>query len=168
MRDAFGGAFMIKLFLVFIFVYICFTAMALNYAKAFKVKNEVIAYLEDNEIADLGDINASEMEAMNEFFQRELIGKRGYNISQYSKCESIEFSCNEEGTVCTYCHPSGIEIEQQKNAANTEGIYYTVSTYISWGVPFLNNILNGNPSEGAASGLWKVSGETRMIYEKDR
>ena len=38
MRDAFGGAFMIKIFIIFIFVYICLTAMALNYAKAFKVK----------------------------------------------------------------------------------------------------------------------------------
>ena len=44
MRDAFGGAFMIKIFIVFIFVYICLTAMALNYAKAFKVKNEIITY----------------------------------------------------------------------------------------------------------------------------
>ena len=38
MRDAFGGAFMIKLFLVFILIYVCFIALALNYAKAFKVK----------------------------------------------------------------------------------------------------------------------------------
>ena len=38
MRDAFGGAFMIKLFLVFLAIYIGFTAVAVNYAKAFKVK----------------------------------------------------------------------------------------------------------------------------------
>ena len=50
MRDAFGGAFMIKLFLVFILIYVCFIALALNYAKAFKVKNKIIDYLETNEI----------------------------------------------------------------------------------------------------------------------
>ena len=49
MRDAFGGAFMIKLFLVFIIIYVSFTALALNYAKAFKVKNKIIEYIETNE-----------------------------------------------------------------------------------------------------------------------
>ena len=38
MRDAFGGTFMIQVFLVFILIYISFTALALNYAKAFKAK----------------------------------------------------------------------------------------------------------------------------------
>ena len=47
MRDAFGGAFMIKVFLVFIFIYIVFTSLALNYAKAFKVKNTIVNYLEN-------------------------------------------------------------------------------------------------------------------------
>ena len=61
MRDAFGGAFMIKIFIVFIFVYICLTAMALNYAKAFKVKNEIITYLEENEITDVCNMNVEEM-----------------------------------------------------------------------------------------------------------
>ena len=50
MRDAFGGTFMIQVFLVFILIYISFTALALNYAKAFKVKNKVIDYLENTEI----------------------------------------------------------------------------------------------------------------------
>ena len=46
MRDAFGGSFMIMIFLVFIMVYISFTAVALSYAKAFKVKNAVIDFTE--------------------------------------------------------------------------------------------------------------------------
>ena len=46
MRDAFGGAFMIKLMLVFLVLYVCFIAIALNYAKAFKAKNGIIDYLE--------------------------------------------------------------------------------------------------------------------------
>lgn len=38
MRDAFGGAFMIKVMLIFLGIYIAFMAVALNYAKAFRVK----------------------------------------------------------------------------------------------------------------------------------
>ena len=68
MNDAFGGAFMIKLFLVFIFVYICFTALALNYAKAFKVKNMIIDYIENNEITDLCEMNANDLMKMEKFF----------------------------------------------------------------------------------------------------
>ena len=68
MRDAFGGAFLIKLFLVFVIIYIGFTALALNYAKAFKVKNKVIDYLESSELMNLDNVSASEMEAMNEYF----------------------------------------------------------------------------------------------------
>ena len=37
MRDAFGGEFMLRIFLIFILIYILFTAVVLNYAKAFKL-----------------------------------------------------------------------------------------------------------------------------------
>ena len=36
MRDAFGGAFSIQIFLIFILIYVSFIAVSLNYAKAFK------------------------------------------------------------------------------------------------------------------------------------
>ena len=46
MRESFGGAFMIKLVLVFIVIYVSFMAVAINYAKAFRVKNRLIDYVE--------------------------------------------------------------------------------------------------------------------------
>ena len=48
MRDAVGGTFMIKLILVFLAVYIIFMGAALNYAKAFRVKNKVMDIIEQN------------------------------------------------------------------------------------------------------------------------
>jgi len=42
MRDAFGGVFTMNLLLVFIFIFVAFAAVSLNYAKAFKVKNSII------------------------------------------------------------------------------------------------------------------------------
>ena len=160
MRDAFGGAFMIKIFIVFIFIYICLTAMALNYAKAFKVKNAVIEYLETNEITDLSSMNANDLMIMEDYFEQEFVGKKGYNISEYKICENVIKNTD------TYCHPSGIVIEKTDEAQNTEGVYYTVSTYMSWGIPFLNNLLrlNGNnQNEEVITGLWTISGETRLI-----
>ena len=48
MRDAYGGIFMVRLFLVFIVIYVAFTAVSLNYAKAFRLKNKLIDYVEEN------------------------------------------------------------------------------------------------------------------------
>jgi len=49
MRDAVGGTFMIRVFLIFLATYIVFIGIALNYAKAFRVKNKVIDIIEQNE-----------------------------------------------------------------------------------------------------------------------
>ena len=171
MRDAFGGAFMIKIFIVFIFVYICLTAMALNYAKAFKVKNEIITYLEENEIIDVCNMNVEEIKTMEDFFENELVGKRGYNVSEHGTCKNNvsgpKYDNPDNPNECTgYCYQSGIDIDITGKAENTEGIYYTVSTYMNWGIPFLNNLLklNGNNEEKeVATGLWTISGQTRLI-----
>ena len=169
MRDAFGGAFMIKLFLVFIFIYICFTALALNYAKAFKVKNMIIDYIENNEITDICKMNAKELMTMETFFETELIGKKGYSIKEHQPCQNEGYIHDEEGRCTGYCHPSGIKIQKKGDAQNTEGIYYTVSTYMGWSVPFLSKLsaLNGNNQEQeTVSGTWEISGETRVVISK--
>ena len=167
MRDAFGGTFMLQVFLVFILIYISFTAMALNYAKAFKVKNAVIEYLENSEIVELDKLNAEQMETIDNYFNEVVLGDMNYNLSGQDICNNTgieEFDYT--GKRVAYCHDSGIIIEQTGEAENTEGVYYTVSTYIGWSMPFLNRLLalNGNNIErDAPTGLWKISGQTRLI-----
>lgn len=169
MRDAFGGAFMIKLFLIFIFIYICFTAVALNYAKAFKVKNTIIDYLESNEITDLNSLTAKELNVMNEFFEEEILGNMNYNVSEHNICAGIDTK-DYTGKTVALCHESGIVIRQNNDVINTEGVYYTVSTYVGWTVPFLNKLLelngNNNKEQDTVSGLWRISGETRVVVRK--
>lgn len=168
MRDAFGGAFMIKLFLVFIFIYICFTAVALNYAKAFKVKNKIIDYLESNEIIDLDSITAEQLNIMNRFFDEEVLGNMNYSVNQDNFCSRIN-TTDYTGKTVAICHDSGIVIRQSGQAMNTEGVYYTVSTYVGWSVPFLNKLLelnSNNQKQDTVKGLWKISGETRVVINK--
>ena len=81
MRDAFGGSFMIMIFLVFIMVYISFTAVALSYAKAFKVKNAVIDFLEEWEVDGLKNIPADKMAEFESFIDSEIVGNKNYNMS---------------------------------------------------------------------------------------
>lgn len=161
MRDAFGGAFMIKLFLVFIAIYIGFTAVALNYAKAFKVKNKVVEYLEGNEVVDMAHMPASELNAMEEYFEKEILGQMNYRIDKSS------MNC----TNTVYCN-NGIAIKQINPAdkyRNKLGVYYKVETYVGWSIPFINNLfaLSGERVSGnGAVGRWVISGETRPIVNE--
>ncbi len=49
MREATGGALLIKIVLIFIAIYISFLAVSINYSQAFKVKNKLITIVEVNE-----------------------------------------------------------------------------------------------------------------------
>ena len=158
MRDAFGGAFMIKLLIVFIVIYIGFIAIALNYAKAFKVKNKVISYIEENEITNISSMSANDFNKMQEFFDTEILGKDNYmtNISCTTKSGTIE-----------YCQ-NGIRIvKHSPEGSNKEGEYYTVTTTFGWSIPFLNVLLRLNDQDGNVTfGRWEISGETRTIVNK--
>lgn len=168
MRDAFGGAFMIKLFLVFIFIYICFTAVALSYAKAFKVKNKVIDYLETSEITSLDNMTAKQMNEFGKYINEEIVGNMNYNMSGYNICKGYPRK-NDAGRIVGICDPAGVIIEETGTARNTEGVYYTVSTYLGWNLGFLNKLteLNGNNERpGIVTGTWRISGETRVFIRK--
>ena len=159
MRDAFGGTFMIQIFIVFILVYISFTALALNYAKAFKAKNFIIDYLEENEIMDL-DSDVKVYNDMKQTFEKEIFV--GLNYKANTKV------CHEKPSDTYYCDDIGFEIKRTGEATNTEGIYYTVTTYVGWDFGFLNPILAiGNKDPEHIPGYWKITGQTRLIYKEN-
>ena len=167
MRDAFGGAFMLKLFLVFIAIYIGFTAISLNYAKAFKVKNKVIEYLESSEISSLEEMYADQSQEIENFIDNEILGNMNYNVNHLDICQNVETEYLDN--TIAVCHDSGIVIEEVSKATNTEGVYYRVSTYVGWSIPFLNGLLslNGNNAQrDVPVGVWKISGETRLIVNE--
>ena len=168
MRDAFGGAFMIRLFLVFIAIYIGFTAVVLNYAKAFKVKNQIIEYLESSEISNLENMDAEQLDAMEKFLDTEILGKMNYNVSDLNICQYVDLE-DDFGDTIAVCKDTGIVIEEIAESQNTEGVYYRVSTFVGWSIPFLNNLLalNGNnASRSIPTGVWQISGETRIIVNE--
>ena len=164
MRDAFGGAFMIRLFLVFIFIYMFFTAIALNYAKAFKVKNKVIDYLEDYEIITIKDMNAKDFEKMSDYFETEILGTLNYRLPKN------EMRCNNLDSE-VYCD-NGIRITQidaRSTKSDNLGTYYRVETYFTWSIPFLRQLMalsNNNPDGDTARGIWRISGETKTIIKR--
>ena len=163
MRDAFGGSFMIKLFLVFLIIYVGFIAVALNYAKAFKVKNAVIDYLEDNEIYNVDNLSAEEFKEMHDYFYNDIIGSMNYTIN--INC-ALSKKDSGDDPMRVYCQ-DGIMIYQYKpksNETNKIGVYYRVSTYFGWNIDFINSLLRLSGQDDATPvGMWEISAETRLI-----
>lgn len=52
MKDAFGAAYYIKFAIVFIAIFASMLSVALNYAKAFRIKNTIVSYIETNDGLD--------------------------------------------------------------------------------------------------------------------
>ena len=48
MREVIGGTWLTQLVIVIMFVFVAFLALSMNYSKAFRVKNEVISFVEKN------------------------------------------------------------------------------------------------------------------------
>lgn len=163
MRDAFGGVFMIRLLLVFVFIFVGFTAVSLNYAKSFRVKNKVIDFIEQNEIIELNGAN------FNDNLQKLalILQKANYNKS----CEHGNGAIlSAEGNAVGYCY-NGIVIlkgtEQPIEGTNSKNIYYKVITYADWNLGVLNKILilggRQENSESYVNGTWQITGEAKVV-----
>lgn len=162
MRDAFGGSFMIRIFLIFILVYILLTAVALNYAKAYRAKELIVAYLENNEIFDIGSMPAEDQNEMEEYFEKVLVHQLGYVTPLDPE------DCSSEAGREVYCFSPGIKLErvEKPNYANKLGVYYKVTTFYRYDIGFLRAIKTADNSELDTTsdfGKWEISGETRPI-----
>lgn len=142
MRESFGGAFMIKLILVFIVIYISFMAVAINYAKAFRVKNNVINILEQSQF-ELGD----SIDSIDNY-----LGTVSYIVNNSSSvsshCNGVAFG-NTDKAKNTVLTARGVCIEKMGDGNKH---YYKVTSYISINFPFFD-----------ISMTLPISGETKMI-----
>ena len=160
MRDAFGGVFMIRLFIVFIFIYVAFAALSLNYAKAFRVKNSVISFVEENEIIDLRSIN--NIEKLNSILENANYNKECTNGNGTIK--------SVEGNNIGYCHNGIVIIKQseQKIAGTTSTVIkYQVITYADWNMGVLTKLLalGGEQAnkDDYVDGTWAITGEATVV-----
>ncbi len=163
MRDSFGGVFMIRLMLVFLFIYVSFTAVSLNYAKAFRIKNKVIDLIEQEEILDLNAYFAQGDGAGTSKIDKIL------NDANYNKeCNNGNGIISDVGEPSAYCY-RGIIIEESGKNVKGNIVIYNVYTYADWNLGTLNLILalsgQNKNSRGNVNGTWEISGEARV---KDR
>jgi len=162
MRDAFGGVFMIRLLLVFIVIYVAFTAISLNYAKAFRVKNKVIDFVEKNEITNLDSFfstgNGNNVSKLDNLLE---------SANYHQTCKNGDGLKYEEGQKPGYCY-KGIFIKPIRTQDNI--IYYEINTAADWNLKSLNMILSlggrKQNSEDVINGSWIITGEAKVNVRK--
>lgn len=163
MRDAFGGVFMTNLLLVFIFIYVAFTAVSLNYAKAYRVKNSIIDFIEENEI-----IEFNSPKFLDKLDQIDVILQ---NANYNKTCEAGNGNIvTTPGIIDGYCY-NGIVIlkdrEESVSGTTAKNIYYKVLTYADWNLGALNKILalggRSESSQPVVSGTWEITGEAKVV-----
>ena len=139
MREAVGSTFLFKIMIVFIFFFTSFLAIAINYSQAFGLKNKIISSIEKNE-------------GYNEFSRKEIadaVSSTGYfrNVqcpkNEDSAGEALSFIAKSDANnditgVCLELVNTAGTVAVDKN---TDKVYYKVTTYVSFNLPILGNIL---------------------------
>lgn len=123
MKEAFGSTFMIYILLIFLAVYITFVAVALNYAKAFRVKNSIIDIIEQNEGVDLDD-NGGTIRKIDTRLKEYSYNVRGIEEDKYITAGTGK--CYDLG----YCIT--------KVSDDIKGKYYKVITFVHLEIPFMD------------------------------
>ncbi|MBE6153577.1 MAG: hypothetical protein E7166_05075 [Firmicutes bacterium] len=149
MREAIGGTFLFNIMIVFIFFFTAFLAIAINYSQAFRIKNQVINYIE-------------QYEGMNETSEEEIIeyiNSSGYYRNVDCSCDNNDYVClgNNDNTGSNVHLSSDSSRKAKglciKKLSNSNGdTYYRVTTFVSFNLPIVGEFLK-----------LPVKGETKVI-----
>ena len=143
MKESFGGLFTIRLMMIFFVIYVTFIGVALNIAKAYRIKNGVINILEQGQYSggDMSAENASIGTKLDDYFEKipyKVPDERGSKIKEKYCNDSVYY----EG-VCII--PGG---------GDPDANYYKVIVFMSAEFPFFDIDLT-----------LPISGETMTIKD---
>lgn len=129
MRDAFGGAFSIQLMLIFLVLYVCFICVAINYARAFRVKNRIINVIEQQE-----GYNSTAEEQIQSY-----LINAGYHVEENEVNGTQTLDGNRlNNVICTGCtfYEPGYSIAEISSGGSQK--YYHIETYMVFTLPVVN------------------------------
>lgn len=156
MRESIGGAWLTGIVVTFLALFAAFLTYAINYTKAFRVKDRIIHLIEENEgytfaKTDSGFVveNASNEDLLNEGSTESeiyyFIKKIGYNYESVDGCDEDSIDGTESYGYCIERHCL--------KAQNSDRVYYKVTSYISLSIPVVN-----------VSVKIPISGETSTMF----
>ena len=150
MREAIGGTFLFNIMIVFIFFFAAFLAIAINYSQAFRIKNQIINYIEQYEGMN-NDTSKNEIV--------DYIKDAGYYRDQPCDCDDGDYSCGN-----TNDSRNGGAVSNSSGSYTVKGLcvrelenrngdkYYRVTTFVGFELPVIGNMIN-----------FEVKGETKII-----
>lgn len=157
MRDSIGGAVNIVIIVAFIVIVLSYLAFNVNYTKAFRMKNKIIATYEDYDGKCTG---------VNDTSGRANPGTCFGDIITYAEdvgYEPGELNCRDGWSEAGkyYCYK---EVKVKKSECSdcvTEGdkkVYYKIATRINIEIPIIQNVFDLQ--------MFWVTGDTKSFLEK--
>ena len=142
MREAVGSTFLFNIMIVFIFFFVSFLAIAINYSQAFRVKNQIINYIEQYE---------GMHEDTSEKKIIDYVINSGYHKDEPCDCTSYDCgNMNDKRNGAAITNTKGICIRKLKNTNNDT--YYRVTTFVKFNLPLIGDFFT-----------FEVKGETKTI-----
>lgn len=153
MRDAIGGTFSLQIILFFLVLINAYLAFSVNYTKAFRIKNNIISIIEQQEGYTMEKSVADKTATTAEGRIFSLMKDANYNI----KKSYLESYCPNNGYKLAYdsTQNTGFCLKFHENQDGSG--YYSVVTLIDIDIPILSNLLSW-------SGVFAIKGETKSIY----
>ena len=138
MREAIGGTWITQLVIVFMLIFVAFLALSLNYTKAFKVRNQLMTIIEQQEGVTSGDDGSIAL--MNNYLKG-----NGYGVMR---------TCALDSYGVTNLNSSAVELvtndkkryyycirKIEAPSSNHEGkVYYKVNIFFHFNLPVLGDI----------------------------
>ena len=150
MRESIGGAWLVGIVIFFIVLFTGYLALSVNYSKAFKVKNEIISLIEENE-----GLTDKTQEKIVKY-----LNSVGYYV--YGKCNDIDsdyldntvngklIGYEKQGNTDKYKY-CVYERSVQDDTLNRK--YYRVTVFFKFDSPLLDNAFT-----------FPVTGESKAVY----
>ena len=132
MKDALGSYFNLTLLFVFILIVSGFISLAINYTKAYRVKNNVLTYLEKYEG------NANNQELLDKV--QSYIKSVGYTFNQesISKAQQMGYTCPEyNGGKEGWCYKSNRASTKYGSTFNVD-----IVVFVNLHIPVINRIFS--------------------------
>ena len=142
MKDAFGGAFMLRIMIVFFVIFVIFMSVAIQYTRAFRTKDGVINIIER--------LPEDKWDEQIENLVKSSVYK--FSAEQYlhlSKHDCTQRAGDEINGVTDYYGQYGICI---KRVGNDDSYYYRVYSYVYITPPLFN-----------INAVYAISGETKTF-----
>ena len=168
MKEAIGGSYIFEIVIVFIALFSAFLVYSISYTKAFRVKNEIISLIEENQgyssannesdifllsdeqLIEDGSVEAEAYRLIRNYgYKHDILEKRDDLCYMTGNNINTSYGDNIKGVM----KPGGYCLYKLCSRDETINTTYKVVTFIALEIPVINVVVK-----------IPISGETRTIY----